>query len=122
LSSLFASLTLLAVFLNQRSALTRWLEWRPLAALGTISYGVYLYHKLLPHWMLTGVARRLGLSWTAPELLEALVILVIAVAMAGLSWRLIERPLLSLKDRPPKLPFFSAPLGESSSSSRTAKG
>jgi peptidoglycan/LPS O-acetylase OafA/YrhL len=108
-SSLFASLTLLAVFLNQRSALTCWLEWRPLAALGTVSYGLYLYHKLLPHWMLTGIARRLGLGWTAPEWVEALVIFAIALAMAALSWRFVERPLLSLKDRPPRLFGLAVP-------------
>jgi peptidoglycan/LPS O-acetylase OafA/YrhL len=103
-SSLFASLTLLAVFLNQGSGLTRWLEWRPLAALGTISYGVYLYHKLLPAWMLTGLARRLGLAWEPPELVLSAVIFAITLAVAGLSWVLIERPLLRLKDRPPRLP------------------
>jgi len=109
-SSLLASLTLLAVFLNQQSALTRWLEWRPLAALGTISYGLYLYHKLLPHWMLTGLARRLGFDWAAPELLEAAVIFAIALAMATASWALIERPLLRLKDRPPRLGRLGRPL------------
>ena len=103
-SSLLASLALVAVFQNQNGALARWLDWRPLAALGTISYGLYLYHKLLPHWILTGLARRLGFAWAAPELLEAAVIFLIAVAMAGLSWLLIERPLLRLKDRPPRLP------------------
>jgi len=109
-SSLLASLALLAVFLNQDSALTRWLDWRPLAALGTVSYGVYLYHNLLPHWMLTGAARRLGLDWTPPELLEAAVVFVIALALAGVSWVLIERPLLRLKDRPPRLPGLGRPL------------
>jgi peptidoglycan/LPS O-acetylase OafA/YrhL len=113
-SSLLASLALLAVFLNQKSALTRWLDWRPLAALGTISYGLYLYHKLLPHWMLTGLARRLGLDWQPPELLEAAVIFLIALAMAGLSWVLIERPLLRLKDRPPRLPRVGDQLGAAS--------
>jgi peptidoglycan/LPS O-acetylase OafA/YrhL len=108
-SSLLAALALLAVFLNQEGALTRWLEWRPLAALGTISYGLYLYHKLLPHWMLTGLARRLGLAWQAPELLEAAVIFLIALAMAALSWVMIERPLLRLKDRPPRLAAAPSP-------------
>lgn len=99
-SSLFAALTLLAVFLNQESRLTRWLEWRPLAGLGAISYGVYLYHKLLPHWMLTGLARRFGSAWTATEAVEAAFAFVVTLGLAALSWRYVERPILRLKDRP----------------------
>jgi peptidoglycan/LPS O-acetylase OafA/YrhL len=63
-----------------------WLAWRPLAALGTISYGLYLWH--LP---LLLVIRQAGLLPGAlgPRLL---VVLAFSVAAAAISWRWIERP------------------------------
>ena len=63
-----------------------WLGWRPLAALGMISYGLYLWH--LP---LLLVMRHAGLLPTAlaPRLL---VVLAVSVAAAAASWRWIERP------------------------------
>jgi peptidoglycan/LPS O-acetylase OafA/YrhL len=67
-------------------AALRWLGWRPLAALGAVSYGVYLWH--LP---LLLVARHAGLLPTTlgPRLL---VVLTGSVAATALSWRWIERP------------------------------
>lgn len=63
-----------------------WLGWRPLAALGAISYGLYLWH--LP---LLLVMRQAGLLPGAlvPRLLVVLAVTVIAAAA---SWRWIERP------------------------------
>jgi len=63
-----------------------WLGWRPFAALGAISYGLYLWH--LP---LLLVMRHAGLLPTAlvPRLS---VVLAVTVAAAAMSWRWIERP------------------------------
>lgn len=63
-----------------------WLGWRPFAALGVISYGLYLWH--LP---LLLVMRQAGLLPAAlgPRLL---VVLAVTVAAAAVSWRWIERP------------------------------
>jgi peptidoglycan/LPS O-acetylase OafA/YrhL len=67
---------------------TRWysfLNSRPLHALGTISYSLYLYHPL---------ANRL------PGALHTLPIgIAFAMAMATASYWIIERPFLSLKER-----------------------
>jgi peptidoglycan/LPS O-acetylase OafA/YrhL len=63
-----------------------WLGWRPVAALGVISYGLYLWH--LP---LLIAMREAGLlpESLAPRLL---VVLAASVAAAAASWRWIERP------------------------------
>ena len=51
------------------------------------------------------VTRVLGLEARAPEWVEAVATFVVALALAALSWRLIEQPLMRLKDRPPRLPL-----------------
>jgi len=63
-----------------------WLAWRPLAALGTASYGLYLWH--LP---LLLSARHAGLLPAAlgPRLL---VVLALTIPVAAASWRWVERP------------------------------
>jgi peptidoglycan/LPS O-acetylase OafA/YrhL len=75
--------------------LQRTLEVRPLRYLGKISYGIYLLHMFA-----IDVSRRAldMLHANRPELLF-LVSFVVAIAVAGLSYRYFERPILRLKDR-----------------------
>jgi peptidoglycan/LPS O-acetylase OafA/YrhL len=63
-----------------------WLGWRPLAALGVISYGLYLLH--LPLLIAMREARLL------PEALgpRLLVIVAVSIVAATASWHWIERP------------------------------
>jgi peptidoglycan/LPS O-acetylase OafA/YrhL len=69
---------------------------RGLAFLGTISYGVYLYH--VPVFIRLG--KSFGLPANVPELFAWLVAGgAITVAMAWLSWRLVERPAMRLGDQ-----------------------
>lgn len=76
----------------------RRLRLRPLRYLGEISYGLYLYH--LPILLIAiDCAKGLGLSGKMYGV--RLLALVASVAVAGLSWRFIERPLLGLKRRFP---------------------
>jgi peptidoglycan/LPS O-acetylase OafA/YrhL len=63
-----------------------WLRARPLVAVGIVSYGVYLWH--LP---LILVVRQLGLL-PAAVLPRFAVVLPLALAVATLSWKLVERP------------------------------
>jgi peptidoglycan/LPS O-acetylase OafA/YrhL len=104
--SLLSALALAGVYLNQESGLVRLLEWRPIAYFGRISYGFYLYHNLLPRRLVGRLAEQAGLGWRVPETVEALAAFVLGLGLAALSWRLIEQPLLRLKDRPPQLPGF----------------
>jgi peptidoglycan/LPS O-acetylase OafA/YrhL len=81
----------------------RILEFAPLRYLGTISYGIYVYHLMLPD-LLRRVARRMGY----PELLTPLgdqtvwyllVWSAASVAVAAISWHCFEGPINRLKDR-----------------------
>jgi peptidoglycan/LPS O-acetylase OafA/YrhL len=75
----------------------RWLaplRGRWLAGLGQISYGFYLYHYILLYFViLSGVWSRLGHLWGGLATLAA------SLAVATLSWRYVERPVLALKER-----------------------
>jgi len=97
-------LALLAVYLNQQSLVVRALEWGPIAYFGRVSYGFYLYHNLLPRWLVTRLAQGLGFDWRAPWWLEAGVSFALALGVAALSWAVLEKPILRLKDRVPRLP------------------
>jgi peptidoglycan/LPS O-acetylase OafA/YrhL len=72
------------------------LRWRPLGYLGQISYGVYLYHR--PIFRI--VERAIGPDgyaslWVIPLLYG------MSLLAAVVSWNMIERPFLRLKDRFP---------------------
>lgn len=93
LYGLFAFLLVLpAVFGPQdRGPVRLLLRWRPLALVGIVSYGVYLWHEAWIHMYLV---------WTRARLfdmsLAALTLAVTALALiaATLSYRLVERPVL----------------------------
>ena len=64
---------------------------RAFAFLGTVSYGIYLYH--LP--VLIRISKWWGLPRTTADLAVWLTVAIAAVlVVAALSWRLVERPLL----------------------------
>jgi peptidoglycan/LPS O-acetylase OafA/YrhL len=76
-----------------RGPVVRALSWRPLALLGLISYGVYLWHLPLilalkqVHALPTPLGPRLAVVFT------------LACACGALSWRLIERPAIGWAKR-----------------------
>jgi peptidoglycan/LPS O-acetylase OafA/YrhL len=71
------------------------LRWKPLRDLGTISYGLYLYHALVLH----AVEALLPRSVPGYRVVEGLLTLGGSLAVAALSWQYVERPILKLKDR-----------------------
>jgi peptidoglycan/LPS O-acetylase OafA/YrhL len=76
------------------------LRWRWLCGIGTISYGLYLYHLAA---LLIGdrIAAGLGLSLGFSRWLVSPALTVVA---AWVSWTLIEKPCLALKARFPYAP------------------
>ena len=91
---LLSAAFLAGVVLHQDSRVTKLLEWRLLAYVGTVSYGVYLLHKVILDLALRLInAVHLDpASWTFPLCLLG------TIAVAGLSFRYFEEPLLRLKN------------------------
>jgi peptidoglycan/LPS O-acetylase OafA/YrhL len=85
-----------AVFASGRGLAHRVLDWRPLALLGTVSYGIYLYH--VPVMIRFG--KWFGLPH-GPASLALWLALVSATVLllAALSWRLVERPMIAGRRR-----------------------
>lgn len=73
-----------------------WLRVPALCYLGRISYGLYLYHLLIYEWIDAKFKFQMG--YTGTWRLEVLKV-VVTVAVAALSWHLIEQPILKLKGR-----------------------
>ncbi len=101
-------LMLPAVFGTQAGGVPRRiLAWRPMLALGLISYGVYLYHLTIAEWIAESAdpahfsASGLGLATHDGHVLTlALLAMTFAatVVMATLSYRYVELPFLRLKE------------------------
>ena len=86
---------------NQQSRVVAWLEFRPIAYLGTISYGFYLLHAFIPNPLGRALVMYAGVHLN-PELVETLGVLMdfaAAVVAASLSWRLVEAPIIALYRR-----------------------
>ena len=80
-------------------AFWRFLSWKPLAFLGKISYGLYVYH-LAVTWF---VPRLLGGILTGQSFMTAALLtaieLCVTMLISVLSYFLLEKPILDLKDR-----------------------
>jgi peptidoglycan/LPS O-acetylase OafA/YrhL len=72
------------------------LTFAPLASLGVISYGMYIYHMCAIHPVRVGFER---LGGNLAGFSFFVVSLVVTVGVASLSYRFIEQPLLKLKAR-----------------------
>ena len=83
----------------------RVLAWRPLAYLGVISYGLYLWHRpVMRAFTESGLG---GVPWAVAAMFA------VSIGLALLSRRLIEDPFLRLKDR-----YFSSTSGTTADSWR----
>jgi peptidoglycan/LPS O-acetylase OafA/YrhL len=79
---------------------------RPLVAIGTISYGIYVYHMVIAG-LVPIVATRFGLPIAFPGQFgwtRFVWMVATTIPVAALSWRWFERPLNDLKSRVPYVP------------------
>jgi peptidoglycan/LPS O-acetylase OafA/YrhL len=99
-----AVLVVAPVALEQRGAVARLLARRPLVWLGTISYGIYLWH-----WPIFLALNGERTGWAGLPLFGARCAATVAVAAA--SWWLIEQPIRRWRPvRVPLLPLAAATL------------
>ena len=92
----FTLLIASVVLPRHSSPLRSALEWRPIAWLGLISYGVYLWH-----WPVILFLSRHDL-WTGSYALNVLIVAPITLAAASASWYGVERHALRLKRAHPR--------------------
>lgn len=74
------------------------LAFRPIARIGEISYGLYLYHLIGLH-IITVLIARMGFAETPNAWLVTMIYPVISIIIAEISFRTYEGYFLSLKDR-----------------------
>ncbi|MDX6651932.1 MAG: hypothetical protein QOJ38_713 [Solirubrobacterales bacterium] len=95
----FAALLIVvpAIFSEGSSVVVRFLGWSWLRWMGLVSYGFYLYHLPILRELENHGAR----TWfhPAPLLGEVVVGVALSLALAALSFYLIERPFLARKSR-----------------------
>lgn len=88
---------------NRCGRFAKFLQWKPLRYIGKISYGIYVYHAFmspLKQW----VWLEFGLPDISQSLLNPLILTIMTIATAMLSWHLIEKPLNRLKRYIPRGP------------------
>ena len=73
------------------------LNWQPLRYLGKISYGIYLYHYFMPP-LFQSLIKTLGLHQPR-EPIAAIFTCALTIVTAAVSWHLIEKPILRLKEK-----------------------
>jgi peptidoglycan/LPS O-acetylase OafA/YrhL len=74
----------------------RMLEWRPIVYLGKISYGIYIYHFLVP-LLFAHAAAHLSIDYHNSGFLNFVATSLVTFVIAALSWHFFERPINGLK-------------------------
>jgi peptidoglycan/LPS O-acetylase OafA/YrhL len=92
------------VVISPKSMVVRALEWKPLAHIGIVSYGVYLFHMLVLH-MVNRVVDVTMLNYPLVIFISAM---VFCVGLATISYKLFELPLMGFKGH--ILRFVKSPL------------
>jgi peptidoglycan/LPS O-acetylase OafA/YrhL len=85
--SIFTLMLVAPFWLGKGGHLRRTFEWRPIAWLGVISYGVYLWHWPLLIWLRFPEAKGID------ALLRGSLVVMLTVGVAALSYYAIERPI-----------------------------
>ncbi len=101
-------LALLAMVINPRGVFSRVLQSRLLFWLGSISYGIYLYHTMVI-WAFERLCD--ARHWHPAPWLQFVVVAVVAIAIAGLSFKYLETPIMRRRHRAAALAPAATPQG-----------
>jgi peptidoglycan/LPS O-acetylase OafA/YrhL len=105
---LLSLVTILLLLVRPLSArISRAVLWRPIAAIGTISYSLYLVHQF--NLTLVGTIADHVLPATVPPALRITTEVALHIGIATCFWYLCERPFLN-RPRPAETPSPTAPL------------
>jgi peptidoglycan/LPS O-acetylase OafA/YrhL len=102
----FSAAAILWVSQYPRSPVGRLLMWRPIVYLGTISYGIYIWHGLVPDFE-TILQQQFHASLHvpfAPGFPRLVYVTTVSILLASASWKWLEQPLNGLKRYFPYLP------------------
>ncbi|MBW4710772.1 acyltransferase [Roseobacter sp. YSTF-M11] len=94
------AICLITIVIREDHALSGVFSWRPIARIGEISYGLYLYHLIGRHVGVEFTAQ-LGLDAGAEIWVSTLVFALVAVLIAEVSFQTFERYFLSFKHTKP---------------------
>jgi peptidoglycan/LPS O-acetylase OafA/YrhL len=75
----------------------RLLEWKPLAYIGKISYGIYVYHPFMPLLSSLILIKTTGLTFPEQSLPVCTLAVLSTLSIASLSWHFMEKPVNDLK-------------------------
>jgi peptidoglycan/LPS O-acetylase OafA/YrhL len=90
---LIVVLTLSLLVLRPLSGtLTRSILWKPMSALGAVSYSLYLIHQFNLH--LVNLVAQIILPVGTPQVFAGAVVLALHVALASVFWYFCERPFM----------------------------
>lgn len=65
---------------------------RPIKYIGKISYGVYLYHIMVPGMLM-------GLKYPADNTLRFILYFIVTIAISSISWKYLESKILNIKHK-----------------------
>jgi peptidoglycan/LPS O-acetylase OafA/YrhL len=89
-------LALVAMVVNPRGVFSRTLQSRPLAWLGSISYGIYLYHTMII-WLVDRLCSPRHIQLASFQLF--VLVSVLSISVAALSYRYFETPIMRSRHR-----------------------
>lgn len=104
-SALLLALVVLPARHSGRPFLVRVLEWQPLAAVGVVSYSVFLWHEPLIHRL---DASGLTLAGRSGFLVDLGLVAVVTGIASTVTYRFVEAPALRLRFRARRTPATTA--------------